>query len=171
MNKKNRKLIAVGLSAVMIVGGVKLAYEVYENDINVRRDINRFLSAHFMSSTYYSIPDGLKYSDFNSNEIYYVHRNDNKTIVSNKDYVEGYECLGIYNSMNSADAIFYYKISNGEGLVAYQVVSYDDIEGDKSPFNMLEDLTLIDENSPDEVTAYIPDPSIKPLDGYAKTMN
>lgn len=171
IGNKKYKLVAIPLAVAIISGGAKIAYD-YNTNVDVKRQINRFLAAHIVSSSYYSIPDGVKYSDFNYGEkTYYVHKKDSKVIVSDKEYVKDYECLGIYDSKNSADAIFYYKISNGTDMYAYEVVSYDDIEGNKSPFNVLDDVTLIDENSPDEVSAYVPEPSIKPLGDYAKSMN
>lgn len=171
IGNKKYKLVAIPLSVAIIVGSAKIAYD-YNTNMDIKRQINKFLLAHIISSSHYSIPKGVKYSDFNYGEkTYYVHKKGGKVIVSDKEYVEDYECLGIYDSKNSADAIFYYEISNGMDMYAYEVVSYDDIEGKRSPFNILEDITLIDENSPDEVSAYVPEPSIKPLGDYSKSMN
>ena len=164
-----KKVTAIGLAFTMGMSAVKFVDSYITND-NTKQEVNRFVASRFFDS-YYRVPDGLKYSDFDTvKNTYYVHKNNNRTIISENKYINGYECLGIYNSRSSSDAIFYYEISNSDNLVTYQIVSYDDIQGKKSPFNIISDLTLIDENAPEGVSAFVPQDSIDDVNRYAKNM-
>lgn len=139
--------------------------------VHLKENLTDFVYLSFFDSHYY-VPNGVKYSDFDyQNKTYYVHSNDKRTIVSDKNSIDGYECLGIYDSKNSADAIFYYIVSDSTGAYEFNTVSYDDLQNDKNPLDVLDDLALIDESSPEEVSAYVPEPSIAPLNDYAKTLS
>ena len=169
MNEKSKKTLSFCLGCLIVLGGAQAVYE-YNNDIEFEREVNSFITSKFFDKTY-SIPNGKKYSDFNTlKETYYVYKNDKRVILSTNPNLDGYECLGIYDSKNSADAVFYYAVVSSADMVAYDVVSYDDLEGRKSPLNIIDDVTLIDENSPEEVSAYIPEPSIRPIDDYSKVI-
>lgn len=165
-NEKTKKIISGALIATTLAtaGGV-VGYE-YNKDVEFRRDVNKFLSYTFFGVNY-SVPNGNKYSDFDlEKNTYYVHKNDVRTIVSTKESVEGYTCLGIYNSKSSAEELFYISLSmdNGE-TINYATISYDGIENDnKKVFEYVEDFALIDENSPEEVSAFVPACSIVEID-------
>ena len=166
---KVKKVAAIGLAFTMGMAGVKFVDSYITNE-NTKQEVNRFVASRFFDS-YYRIPDGFKYSDFDTvKNTYYVHRNNNRTIISENEYVKGYECLGVYNSKSSSDTLFYYEIANSDDIVTYETVSYDDIQGKKSPFNVISDLTLIDENAPEDVSAFVPQDSIDDVNSYAKNM-
>ncbi len=164
--KSKDKLIAGVLTLAIATCAIS-----YSKDISCKRQANKFLYSTFLGIDY-SVPNGIKYSDFDSDDIYYVHQNEKRTIISTNKYVEGYNCLGIYDSRSSSDAIFYitYSTDGGE-TINCKSISYDDIEKDNHRiFNYVSDLTIIDENSPESACAFIPDNSIKKLpDNIAKT--
>lgn len=170
MNEKTKKSLAVCLSSLMVLGTIESIYQ-YKTNINVERQMNRFIASTFLDNNY-SVPNGTKYSDFDTTkETYYVLKKDNRTILSTNPTLVGYECLGMYDSKNSADAIFYYTVVSSADMVCHKVVSYDELEGKKSPLHIIDDVTLIDENAPEDVSAFIPEPSIVPITDYAKVMN
>lgn len=165
MVKNKKKIIATTLAATMILCTSSLALYEY-NNIDVKRQTNNFVYSNFFGLDY-SVPNGAKYSDFDPvKTIYYVHKNDKRTIISTSKYVNGYDCLGEYNSMSSAEEIFYIQYSTDRGETTnYTTISYDDIEKDNHKiFEYLNDLAIIDENSPEEVTAFIPECSIDKID-------
>lgn len=167
---KSYKLFSFALGAVIVASGVSAVHHYNTND-SFKKEFNRFCLSTFFDSHYY-VPRGIKYSDFDyQNKTYYVHSNDVRTIVSSKKHVDGYDCLGIYDSKNSADAVFYYEVSDSTGISKFVPVSYDELQEDKNPLDVVDDLALIDETSPEEVSAYVPGPSIAPLNDYAKTLS
>lgn len=166
MVKNKKKIIATTLAATMIICTSSLVAYEYNNNINVRRQTNDFIYSTFFGLDY-SVPNGAKYSDFDPLKmVYYVHKNDKRTIISTSKYVKGYDCLGEYNSRSSAEELFYIAYSNDRGETTnYSIISYDDIEKDnRKIFEYVSDLALIDENSPEEVTAFIPECSIDKID-------
>ena len=173
MKKESKNKLISGILTLAIGATGVTAFNIsYNKDVNFKRQTNKFICSTFLDIDY-SVPNGIKYSDFNSNDVYYVHRNDKRTIISSNKYVEGYNCLGLYDSNSSADAIFYitYSTDGGETLCC-KPISYDDIEKDNYRiFQFVNDLALIDENSPDSACAFIPEHSIKKTsDNVSKTM-
>lgn len=167
MNKNKKKTISVLLSISMLatVSGTTV-YEVMNNK-NVKRDVNRFFQSTFLSVDYAAL-NGISYKDFDyGKKDYYVLEKNNKLIISDKKKVDGYKLLGEYNSTNSCEEVFYFGYSTDDGeTTSYQTLSYDDLEKDDHKiFNTLEEneVVVIDENSPDNVSAYVPKCSIKKI--------
>lgn len=161
-----KKIVATTLAATMIFCTSSLAFYEYKNNIDLRRQTNNFIYSNFFGLDY-DVPNGYKYSDFDSfKTTYYVHKNDKRTIISTNKHIEGYDCLGKYNSTSSAEELFYIKYSTNRGeTINYTTISYDDIEKDNNKiFEYVSDFGLINEDSPEEVTAFIPECSIDKID-------
>lgn len=166
--KKSEKNFLIGTLVFSMIGAS--AGTVYSTDVIdvIKRDVNN-LKSSVTSGVHYYVPSGYKYSDFDFNGTYYVHRNDERTIVSTSPSVDGYECLGTYESTSSSEVLFYVAYSSRENSsIIYEAISYDDLEKENNIFKFVGDLALIDENSPEELSAFVPDNSIKPID-QAKT--
>lgn len=159
MNTKNKKIIALGLSTVLLTTGLTLFSATYlNNEISYVDEDN---------SPSKSNPDiaSDKFDNSFHDKVYYVHRNDNRTILSQQERVEGYECLGIYSSKSSAEVICY-VVENDNDTISYRTVSYDDLEGKIDEYD---NIYVIDEKSPSSLDAFVPDCSIN-MQGYSKTL-
>ncbi len=167
MNKNKKKTISVLLSISMLATVSGATLNDVMNNKNAKRDINRFFQSTFLSVDYAAL-DGISYEDFDyGKKDYYVLEKNNKLIISDKKKIDGYKLLGEYNSTNSCEEVFYFGYSTDDGeTTSYQALSYDDLEEDDHKiFNTLKEkeVLVIDENSPDNVSAYIPKCSIKKI--------
>ncbi len=153
MNKTVKKGLSTLLALSLTAGGA-IAVTKLELARSEREKAKKYYDSELERSLYFSLCD----NNFDS-KTFYVHKNeDNKTIISEKESINGYENKGIYNSTSSFEKVLF-TMREHNGKIEYEAVSYEDIEKQE-----YEDLMyyIIDENAPEGIKkeGFVPDCSI-----------
>lgn len=176
MKNKNKKVLALGMSALMIFSASTLTgCSANKNQEKTDTTKSTFsddalepVTTKELTLDSESAKNILsdKYDENFVKRTYYVHSNDKRTILSQNESVAGYDLLGIYISRSASDAIIYMIKDNGDGTITYKALDYDEL--DKIPDRESLKLYVIDENSPEGLNgAFVPPISIDEI-GYSK---